>query len=175
MNAGDQSSRRPDGSHGSRVVSGPGRDRHGTLVRRRPLVRAHPPVALPTSTQRLPLGVGTLGGDALRTTAPAVEATSGTPFAGVRPSAEERPATYAPASSVRALPPVPAPPSPSPAGPTAQRSRARSSTSRRGRLSGPALWIGCAVLVVAVAGSGSPSPPGGRARTSRRGGTLALF
>lgn len=123
------------------------------------------PTVLPTSTQRLPLGVGTLGGDAPRPTNPPGEKPSGLPFAEVRPAVEEQPASYAPASTVRALPPIPPPPGPvaqpgAPAGPTASRASARRGASaprpvsRQGRLSGPALWAGCAVLVVALAGSG---------------------
>ncbi|MFD6165132.1 DUF1524 domain-containing protein [Oerskovia sp. NPDC060287] len=112
------------------------------------------PTVLPASTQRLPLGVGA---------ALPREDQPVTPFAEVRPSVEEQPATYAPASSVRALPPVPPPPEgtvtsahsvgPHPPGPTAQRTRARRPAPQRGLLSRPALWVGAAVLVVAITGS----------------------
>ncbi|MET4224747.1 GmrSD restriction endonuclease domain-containing protein [Oerskovia enterophila] len=134
------------------------------------------PTALPASTQRLPLGVGA---------ALPREDQPATPFAEVRPSVEEQPATYAPASSVRALPPVPLPPAagtvrsehpagPQPTGPTAQRTRARRPAPQRGLLSKPALWVGAAVLVVAVAGSAAalagqgddPAPPAVVARPS---------
>ncbi|WP_336706783.1 GmrSD restriction endonuclease domain-containing protein [Oerskovia sp. USHLN155] len=129
------------------------------------------PTVLPTSTQRLPLGVGTLGGDAPRPTSPSGEHTSGMPFAEVRPAVDEQPASFAPASTVRSLPPIPPPPGPvaqpaPPAGPTTSRASARRDSltrqgtsarrpaSRQGLLSGPALWAGCAVLAVALAGSG---------------------
>lgn len=128
------------------------------------------PAVQPTSTQRLPLGVGTLGVDAPRPANPSGEKSPAMPFAEVRPAVEEQPASYAPASTVRALPPVPAPPGraarpASPAGPTASRASARQQAStrrdastgrpaRQGLLSGPALWVGGAVLVVALAGSG---------------------
>lgn len=122
------------------------------------------PAAVPASTQRLPLGVGTLGGDPPRT--PPAEGEE-TPFAAVRPGAEEQPGSYAPAATVRAQPPVPRPPSgpgwpggqaggtgTASHGPTASPSSARRSPAQRGRLSGPSLWVGCAVLVLALAGSG---------------------
>lgn len=114
-------------------------------------------VAPPASTQRLPLGVGMTAGDGPRSAAPADA--SGTPFGDVRPTVEEQPATYAPASAVRALPPVPPPPAAPPTRaaqprPTAPRTRTRRPASQRGRLSGPALWVGCGVLAVALTGSG---------------------
>jgi len=120
------------------------------------------PTAVSASTQRLPLGVGTLDADALRTPAPAGDGSPGTRFADVRPALEEQPGSYAPAAAVRALPPVPPPPAHAPAATgqasPAPRLRAARATARRrpaprGPLSGPALWAGSLVLVVAVAGS----------------------
>lgn len=118
------------------------------------------PVVHPPSTQRLPIGVGLTGGDAARSAAPADASPSGAPFGEIRLAAEEQPATYAPASTVRALPPVPPPPARTPSAhapsprPTTPLTRPRRPASQRGFLSGPALWVGCGVLVVALTGSG---------------------
>ncbi|MHA7134736.1 GmrSD restriction endonuclease domain-containing protein [Oerskovia turbata] len=115
------------------------------------------PTVLPASTQRLPLGIGALGGEAPGGPASAGEMPSAS-FGEVRPTVDEQPASYAPASTVRALPPVPPPPAaPAPAtpsGPTPSRAAQRKPASRRGFLSAPAIWVGSAVLVVALTGSG---------------------